>query len=46
MTDELFNGDLITGVASVEYTIPPLPAGEYFFVCIVHPNMNGTVVVE
>ncbi len=46
MTDEPFNGELITGVTSVEYTIPALPAGEYYFVCIAHPNMNGTVVVE
>jgi len=46
MTEELFNGELITGPTTVDYTIPPLPAGEYYFVCIVHPNMNGTVVVQ
>jgi len=46
MTEQLFNGDLVTGPATVDYTIPPLPAGEYYFVCIVHPNMNGGVVVE
>ena len=42
----LFKGDLVTGVASAEYQIPPLPAGEYYFRCDVHPNMNGKVVVS
>ena len=46
MTEELFFGELVTGPATVEYAIPPLAAGEYYFVCIVHPNMNGTVVVS
>ena len=46
MTEELFNGDLVTGVASIEYAVPALPAGEYYFVCIVHTNMNGTVIVQ
>jgi plastocyanin len=41
----LFQGELITGPETVEYQIPPLPAGEYYFHCDVHPNMNGTVVV-
>jgi hypothetical protein len=27
------------------YEIPPLPAGEDYFQCDVHPNMNGTVIV-
>jgi plastocyanin len=42
---QLFNGELITGPAMVEYQIPPLDAGEYYFLCLVHPNMNGTVIV-
>lgn len=46
MTEELFNGELVTGPTTIQYTIPALPAGEYYFVCIVHPNMNGTVVVQ
>ncbi len=41
----LFEGELVTGPAKVEYRIPPLPAGEYFFHCVVHPNMSGTVIV-
>jgi len=46
LSEELFNGELITGPARIDYTIPPLEAGEYYFLCIVHPNMNGTVIVE
>jgi plastocyanin len=41
----LFEGELVTGPATVEYQIPPLPPGEYFFHCVVHPNMSGTVIV-
>jgi plastocyanin len=41
----LFQGELITGPDTIEYSIPALPAGEYYFQCDVHPTMNGTVVV-
>jgi plastocyanin len=42
----LFNGELITGVVSITYELPPLPAGSYTFVCVVHPPMVGTVLVK
>jgi len=42
---ELFKGELITGPAEIAYEIPPLEAGTYYFLCIVHPTMNGSVVV-
>jgi plastocyanin len=45
LAEVLFKGELITGPATIEYRIPPLPPGEYYFHCDVHPNMNGTVVV-
>jgi plastocyanin len=41
----LFEGELITGPTTIEYQIPPLPAGEYFFHCVVHPSMSGKVIV-
>lgn len=41
----LFRGDLITGVASIDYTVPALDAGTYYFQCDVHPTMAGTVTV-
>ncbi|HEX6230368.1 MAG TPA: cupredoxin domain-containing protein [Actinomycetota bacterium] len=46
LSEELFNGELIAGPAQIDYTIPALEPGEYYFLCIVHPNMNGTVIVE
>ncbi len=45
LSQELFNGELVTGPATVEYAVPPLDPGEYYFLCIVHPTMNGTTVV-
>ncbi len=46
LAEVLFKGELITGPARIEYVVPPLPAGEYYFHCDVHPNMNGVVVVS
>lgn len=45
LAEVLFKGELVTGPATVEYAVPPLPTGEYYFHCDVHPNMNGAVVV-
>jgi len=40
---ELFKGDLVTGVAQKTYNVPALQAGNYTFVCTVHPTMTGTL---
>lgn len=45
-TDPLFQGEIFPGVDSKNYDVPALDAGEYYFHCDVHPNMNGTVIVE
>ena len=42
----LARGDIITGPAEADYTIPALAAGDYKFVCSVHPNMTGTLTAE
>src|SRR3954469_7481102 len=42
-TTILFSGEKITGVADVTYQVNNLQAGNYYFFCVVHPNMNGTV---
>ena len=42
----LFKGQIITGPAKVSYQVPALAAGSYTFVCDVHPNMTGTLVVS
>ena len=39
----LYRGDIVTGPAETEYEVDPIPAGDYYFQCDVHPNMNGTV---
>jgi plastocyanin len=46
LADELFNGELVTGPTTIQYDVPALPPGELYFQCVVHPNMNGTVVVS
>ena len=45
--EEIFVGEVITGPDNtVEYTIPALEVGTYYFQCDVHPEMNGTVQAE
>lgn len=44
--EELFKGDVIPGGQETTYQVPPLPKGEYYFQCDVHPGMNGTVTVQ
>lgn len=43
--EPLFTGEIITGPEKVEYSVPPLDPGSYYFQCDVHPNMSGTVTV-
>ena len=38
----LFRGAIVTGPTVSEETVEPIPAGEYYFQCDVHPNMSGT----
>jgi plastocyanin len=45
LDESLFVGEIATGPVSVVYDIPPIPEGEYYFHCDVHPNMSGSVVV-
>ena len=45
--DEIVTGEVITGPdAETTITVPALEPGEYYFMCDVHPEMNGTIVVE
>jgi hypothetical protein len=39
----LFDGEVVTGPVQVTYHVPALEAGDYYFLCKIHPNMNGTV---
>ena len=44
VVENLFRGETVTG-DTIDYTVPPLDAGEYYFQCDVHPTMNGSAVV-
>ena len=44
--DEIATGDIIDPGQTAELQVPALDAGEYFFVCDLHTNMNGSVIVE
>jgi plastocyanin len=39
-----FKGEIVQGPKKQEYKVDPIPAGNYYFQCDVHPTMNGTVV--
>ena len=39
-------GKPFNGVAQMTYHVPALKAGSYPFVCVVHPNMTGTLTVQ
>jgi plastocyanin len=42
----LFLGDIVIGPKIVVYNLPSLPAGQYPFLCTVHPVMTGTLTVK
>jgi hypothetical protein len=42
-TTILLDGEVITGVTSITYNVDALAEGSYYFLCAIHPNMNGTV---
>ncbi len=45
--DEIVTGGVVTGPdATTTINVPALEPGTYYFVCDVHPEMNGTIVVE
>ena len=45
LSEELFNGEIVAGPTTVEYSVPPIDPGSYYFLCIVHPTMNGSVEI-
>ncbi len=45
--EAIVTGEIIDAGATVEVEVPTLEAGEYFFVCDLHPaEMTGAIVVE
>lgn len=45
LAEVLFQGATITGPETIDYDVPAIPEGEYYFHCDTHPDMQGTVVV-
>ena len=43
---EVFKGEIFPGVAEKTYDVQALAAGEYTFICDVHPNMTGSLTAE
>jgi plastocyanin len=43
---EIFKGEIFNGVETRTYDAPALPAGQYAFICTVHPNMVITVTAR
>ena len=44
--EAIAQGDIINEGETDEVEIEALEPGEYYFVCDLHPEMNGTIVVE
>ena len=42
--EPIFDGENI-GHGAIVYDVPAFDAGDYYFHCTIHPNMNGTVQV-
>ncbi len=42
-SETLFEGEIINGGETITYQVPALEAGDYYFDCQVHPDMNGRV---
>jgi len=44
LTTVYFDGEVITGPAEITYKVPAIPEGDRYFLCRIHPNMNGTLL--
>lgn len=43
--NEYLRGAIIDRSDTIDYAVDPLPVGEYYFLCTVHPVMNGPLFI-
>ena len=43
--NEYLRGEIISSGDTIDYAVGPLSVGEYYFLCTVHPSMNGPLFV-
>ncbi|MEO6060029.1 MAG: cupredoxin domain-containing protein [Candidatus Limnocylindria bacterium] len=43
--NEYLRGEIINSGDTIDYTVDPLSVGEYYFLCTVHPVMNGPLFI-
>lgn len=46
LSEDFFVGSNVEAGATIDYEIPALAAGAYYFRCDLHPSMEGRVIVE
>ncbi|MGI8774929.1 MAG: cupredoxin domain-containing protein [Actinomycetota bacterium] len=46
LENAIFEGEIIDGDQETDYDFKAPPAGDYYFQCDVHPNMNGDFTAE
>lgn len=43
--NEYLRGEIINSGDTIDYAVDPLSVGEYYFLCTVHPVMNGPLFI-
>lgn len=43
--NEYLRGEIVDSRDTIDYAIDPLPVGGYYFLCTVHPVMNGPLFI-
>jgi plastocyanin len=44
-TNEIMRGEPLNEPGEIDYQVPAQEVGEYYFLCTIHPDMNGALYV-